>query len=275
MRSWVLVRAPAGVTVIDLLVRWPHTAVAVAALLMDVFDDLEAEHAQMEAMLEHLSLAQWSSPSDAAGWTVADVLLHLAQTEESVSLSAGLTGEATWSDGAEKVDDMVEQWVQRERDEPLAIFQRWTAACRLSVATLRSADPSRKIRWAAAPLKPTTLATTRIAEHWAHALDIATPLGIDYPDTHRLRHIAWLGYSTLPYAFAADGIEPQPVFVELTAPNGEKWTFGESSATTQICGSAAEFCRIGARRLTPADSSVVATGPMAAHALRVLRNYAI
>ena len=56
---------------------------------MDIFSDLEAEHAQLEAMLERLSPAQWSSPSGAAGWSVADVVLHLAQTEEAIPLSAG------------------------------------------------------------------------------------------------------------------------------------------------------------------------------------------
>lgn len=242
---------------------------------MDIFTDLEAELAQLEAMLEPLSAAQWLSPSDALGWNVSDVMLHLAQTEEAIPLSAGAPDEASWRDGDDTVDDMVEQWVRRERDEPFAIFERWKTAYRRAVTTLRTADPNRKLRWAAAPLKPATIATTRIAEHWTHALDIAVPLGLDYPDTDRLGHVAWLGYHTLPYAFGLEGIEPQPVFVELTSPTGTTWTFGRPSALTQIRGTAAEFCRIGARRLTPDDSNVVATGPLAVETLRVLRNYAL
>jgi hypothetical protein len=34
----------------------------------------------------------------------------------------------------------------------------------------------------------------RLAEHWAHGLDITWPLGIPFPDTDRLRHIAWLAH---------------------------------------------------------------------------------
>ena len=101
------------------------------------------------------------------------------------------------------------------------------------------------------------------------------PLGLDYPDTDRLRHIAWLGYNTLPYAFGLEGVEPQPVFVELTSPSGTTWTFGQPSAPTHVRGTAAEFCRIGARRLAPDDSNIVATGPVAVETLRVLRNYAV
>lgn len=241
---------------------------------MDIISDLEAEHAQLEAMLERLSAAQWSSPSGAAGWSVADVVLHLAQTEEAIPLSVGATDEAGWRDGDVSVDDMVAHWVEGERDDPSAIFERWKAARRRAVDTLRAADPERKLRWAAAPLKPATIATTRIAEHWAHALDIAAPLGIDYPDTDRLRHIAWLGCSTLPYALGLDGLEPHPVFVALTLPSGDTWAYGDPSTPDQIRGSASEFCRIGARRLAPADTAMVTAGPHATQALRVLRNYA-
>jgi uncharacterized protein (TIGR03084 family) len=243
-------------------------------VLVDVFTDLEAELAQMEAMLDRLTPDQWLSPSVAAGWSIADVVLHLAQTEEAIPLSVGAEDEAGWREGDEHVDEMVEQWVRRERDEPARIFERWRSAHRRSVATLRAAEPDRKVRWAAAPLKPATLATTRIAEHWAHAFDIAAPLGLDYPDTDRLRHVAWLGHSTLPYAFGLEGLEPQPVFVELTSPTGETWTFGDPSAPTHVRGPAAEFCRIGARRLMPEETSVVATGPAAEQTLRLLRNYA-
>lgn len=245
---------------------------------MEIFDDLEAELAQLEAMLASLSDEQWLSPSGATGWSVADVVLHLAQSEESIPLSASITTAAEWSADDTKVDDLVDQWVQRERDEPFTVFERWKVAHRRSVTTLRAANTAhadRKIRWAAAPLKPATLATTRIAEHWAHALDIAVPLALDYPDTDRLRHVAWLGYSTLPYAFGLAGIEPQPVFVELSSPHGETWTFGSPSARTQVRGTASDFCRVGARRLSRYDSGLAAVGPLADRTLELLRNYAL
>ena len=49
-----------------------------------VFDDLAAEQDRLAGILSGLDEAQWLSPSGAAGWTVADVVLHLAQSEESV-----------------------------------------------------------------------------------------------------------------------------------------------------------------------------------------------
>ena len=185
-----------------------------------------------------------------------------------------MLGEPRWRLRDEPMDEAVERRVRAERAAPLQVFERWRAARRAAVAALRAADRHRRFGWAAAPLKPTTLATTRLAEHWAHGLDITTPLGIDFPDTDRLHHIAWLGHATLPYAFALAGEAPGEVFCELLAPDGTIWDFGNRDAPSTIRGPASEFCRLGARRLRPEDTTLIGDGPCARTALAVLRNYA-
>jgi hypothetical protein len=45
----------------------------------------------------------------------------------------------------------------------------------------------------------------RLAEHWAYGLDITGPLRVEFPDTGRLRHVAWLAHRTLPYAMTLAG----------------------------------------------------------------------
>jgi uncharacterized protein (TIGR03084 family) len=245
---------------------------------MEILDDLVAEQDRLEAILASLDAAAWEAQSGAPGWTVADVVLHLAQTEEDV-VAAAAAAEATgrggeWRDRAEPLDAAIERRVRAERPAPQAAFERWRIARRAAVAALRAADPGRPLRWAAAPLKPPTLATTRLAEHWAHGLDITGPLEIDFPDTARLRHIAWLGHATLPYAFAVAGMTPGDVFCELDAPDGSTWRFGDPGAASSIRGPAGELCRVGARRLRPDETALVADGPHGATALAVLRNYA-
>jgi uncharacterized protein (TIGR03084 family) len=243
---------------------------------VSIFDDLEAEHDRLEAILDSLDETAWTSQSGAAGWTVADVVLHLAQTEEAVLASIGGTNltELRSVDGA-TLDEVMDSLVRAERTDPKLIFERWRVARRAALAGLRGADPQHPLPWAAAPLKPRALATTRIAEHWAHGLDITGPLGIPFPDTQRLQHIAWLAHRSLPYAFAFVGEQPHDVYCELTAPDGVAiWRYGDPDAASSITGSGAEFCRVGAQRLAADDSALVATGPHAATALRVLRNYA-
>ncbi|WP_436532806.1 maleylpyruvate isomerase family mycothiol-dependent enzyme [Actinoplanes sp. HUAS TT8] len=237
---------------------------------MDVIDDLEAEQDALAVVLDGLSAEDWRRPSAAAGWSVADVVLHLAQTEEAVA-----SGGVDWRRFGDTVDDGMNGMVGNDPAAPEQIYVRWQAARRASVATLRAADPSRPLPWVTNALKPRTLATTRLAEHWAHALDITEALGLDYPDTARLRHVAWLGHSTLPYAWRLAGLTPVPVNCVLTAPDGSRWEFGDAGAESMISGAAGEFCRVGAQRLAPEKSGLATAGPHGDQALRLLRTYAV
>ncbi|ADP81605.1 maleylpyruvate isomerase family mycothiol-dependent enzyme [Pseudofrankia inefficax] len=248
---------------------------------MGIFDDLEAELDSLDQVLAGLDQAAWTAPSAAAGWSVADVVLHLAQTEESVAetIAAGPAGTrppvgATADD--DPVDAAMDAWVRRERAEPGLVYARWRAARTASVAALRQADPDTPLTWVAAPLRPAVLATTRLSEHWAHALDITEPLAIPFPDTDRLRHVAWLAHRTLPYAFATAGEQAPPVRCELTAPDGVTlWAYGPPDASSVISGPAGAFCRVAARRLAPAAAGLTTRGTDAALALALLRTYAL
>jgi uncharacterized protein (TIGR03084 family) len=244
---------------------------------MTVFDDLGAEQERLEDILGELDEAGWMSPSGAAGWTVTDVVLHLAQSEESVAATASggdlRTGLGQAAGGT--VDERIDALVRAERAAPEVVFGRWQRARRAALDALRAADPDRPLRWVAAPVKPATLATTRLAEHWAHGLDITGPLGREFPDTERLRHVAWLAHRTLPYAMTLAGAQPGPVWCQLTAPDGVSvWEFGRPEAASAISGPAGDFCRVAARRLAPDSSRLTVSGPHGTTALSLLRTYA-
>jgi uncharacterized protein (TIGR03084 family) len=247
---------------------------------MTIFDDLQAEQDRLADILEGLDAAHWASPSAADGWTIADVVLHLAQSEEAVVASSAGTLPAPGTPGMTSrpqgltVDEFADHAVCAERSAtpPLA---RWQTARAAALAALRAADPGQPLRWVEAPLKPATLATTRLAEHWAHGLDIAGPLGLEYPDNERLRHIAWLAHRTLPYAMALAGLTAGPVACELTAPGeADVWRFGPPDAASVISGPAGAFCRVAAQRLDPGRSGLRASDETAGQAIRLLRTYA-
>jgi uncharacterized protein (TIGR03084 family) len=242
---------------------------------MTVFDDLAAEEEQLDDILAGLSQAQWLSESAAAGWSVADVVLHLAQSEEGVisSASGGVPQRIAAMAGG-SVDDRAARWVLAERAAPAVVFERWRQSRRAAMVALLAADPQWPLEWVAGPVKPSTLATTRLAEHWAHGLDITGPLGISFPDTGRLRHIAWLAHRTLPYALVRAGEPNAEVHCELTSPDGDTWSFGPAEAESSISGPAGAFCRVAAQRLDSGQSGLKATGPRGDTALRVLRTYA-
>lgn len=242
----------------------------------DVFDALEAQTDRLDEILRSLDEEQWAAPSLCPGWSVADVVLHLAQTEEGVV--ASIEGrDLPPVPGATTVDEVMEHYVRTERGAaPADLHARWDRARRHALDTLKNADPDKPLRWVTNPLRPRTLATTRLSEHWIHTLDIAEPLGIDTPDTDDLENVAWLAVKTLPYAFARAGRDDAPtVRAELTAPSGATWVIGPQDAECVITGPASQFLRIAARRIAPEDAAEVkAEGKNARDVLDLVRTYA-
>jgi uncharacterized protein (TIGR03084 family) len=242
---------------------------------MTVMDDFVAETLRLQGILGLLTQPQWQAESGADGWSVADVVLHLGQSDEAVAASADGADHRQDVAAAGTVDGWAARMVDAERTTPDLVFARWREARDTAVEALRAADPELPLPWVGGSMKPATLATTRLAEYWAHGLDITDPLGIDFPDTDRLRHIAWLAHRTLPYALSRAGEGPAAVRCSLTAPDEvTTWTFGPDDADSEITGSAGAFCRVAAQRLDPADSGLRAAGPHGAAALRVVRTYA-
>ena len=243
----------------------------------DVLAALQAQTDRLDRILTSLDSDQWSGPSLCRGWSVTDVVLHLAQTEEGVAATIKGSDLPARPASGGTVDEIIEHWVQLERGAPPAeAHARWNRARRAALEALRSADPDQPVTWVAAPLRPTTLATTRLSEHWIHTMDIAEPLGIANPDTDDIRHLAWLAVMTLPYAFELAGRgRPPKARAELRAPSGDDWVIGPEDAEVVITGSASEFVRVAARRLPANDvKDLSARGERSTEVLELIRTYA-
>jgi uncharacterized protein (TIGR03084 family) len=244
-----------------------------------------AETAALDAFLDGLSDDNWRHPSLCPGWTVSDVVLHLAQSEEGVIASfdhgnAGIPIEPYLAAAGPEVeggavDAIVEAAVTAERPlNPRDVLPRWRDAHAGVMDRFRSADASDRLNWISVPLSARTLATTRLSEHWIHSMDIREPLGDPAPDTDRLRFIARLAWRTLPYAFRDEGEAAPSVALRLEGPSGGTWTFGDDKADVTVEGAAGDWCRLAARRLRPSETSLRAEGPGAERVLELVRTYA-
>ncbi|WP_255670209.1 maleylpyruvate isomerase N-terminal domain-containing protein [Nocardia sp. JCM 34519.1] len=85
---------------------------------VDPFDGLAAEYQQVDQVLAALKPHEWSAPSAAAGWTVADTVLHLAQTEEFALASVRGTDADIPRRGELSVDEAMDLLVAAERGAP-------------------------------------------------------------------------------------------------------------------------------------------------------------
>lgn len=248
--------------------------------------DLAAQHAELRTLLVSLTPELWDAPSLCPGWSIADVVLHLAQTDELALGSAQGTMEvaakgAAWDlaavhFGAADVDEMAGTAVELQRGtDHAALLARWSAAAEALCATFARTDPKRPLPWVAGNLPARTLATTRLAEAWIHTGDVAHGAGVTLAPTDRLWHIARLAYRTLPYAFArAERTLTGGVALILDAPGGSRWEFVDGPPITTISGPAETFCLVAGRRRPGKTSGLSATGPDAEAVLDLVRTFA-
>jgi len=247
----------------------------------ELLEDLAAQHAELAGLLAGLDASGWAAPSRCAGWSVSDVVLHLAQTDEMAlaSLDGHLheylqTKAAAWAN-ASSIDDGAGLLVDAERGDPVeVVHQRWLASAAALRAALAARDPRDRVTWVAGELAVRTLATTRLSECWIHTGDVAAGLGVELPIPDRIHHIARLAWRTLPYAFAQAGrAMAGPVTFELAAPSGVTWTFGDGTGTV-VRGSASELCEVAGQRVAAGETGLTAEGPDGPAVLELVRTFA-
>jgi uncharacterized protein (TIGR03084 family) len=248
-----------------------------------VVEDLSAQHAQLRAILESLDEDQWGASTRCEGWDVADVVVHLAQTDEMALGSAQgryeevLAGLVQGLEPTGSIDEGVAAMVAKQKHFPLSeLRDRWSRAASNLVEVLDAMDLSTRVMWVTGELSARSMATTRLAEAWIHSGDIASALGIALEPTSGLRQIARLAWRTLPYAFTSAGRNMTgPVALNLTSPSGEAWDFvPEQTALTTISGPAIDLCNVASRRTDASTTSLRGVGPDASDVLALIRTYA-
>lgn len=248
-----------------------------------VLDALDEQLAELAALLAPLDEAASQQASRCEGWTVADVVLHLALTNEMAAASAqgrfdeSLAEMTAGLEAVGSVDDGAGAMVAQQRGGAWPdVLSQWQRSCAAMTSALADGDPRRRVQWVVGDMAARTLATTRLAETWIHTGDIAFGLGVVMPPADRLEHVARLAWRTLPYAFGREGRSLSgPVAFKLTGPGGGRWDFTpDEPAVTVIEGDAVELCLVAARRVPPSDTSLCGTGPDAAAVLELVRTWA-
>ena len=213
------------------------------AFSKQVLADLAAEGDALEAMVAPLDESGWRTPTPAAGWDVATQVAHLAWTDEVAAAAA--TDKEQWdaivtagmADPTGFVDDQALErrpGPARRAAGPLARGPPGAAG-----GPARHCPTGQKMPWFGPPMSPTSMATARFMETWAHALDVADALGIEPEPTDRIRHVAHLGVRTRNFSFGVQlrsSRRPRSSGSSCARPSGELWEWGPADAAQSVRG---------------------------------------
>jgi uncharacterized protein (TIGR03084 family) len=238
---------------------------------MDVSVDLVAEQDALDAVVAGLAPDRWQAPTPSPGWTVADQIGHLAYFDGTATLAmtdpdAFQTHRhellATFGDAAAVEAMTLGAFRAMRPDELLAAWRRGRAGLAAAAAVIA---PDARIDWYGPSMSKRSFLTARLMEAWAHGQDVVDAVGADRPATDRLRHVAQLGVITRGWSYRNRGsdVPDGDVRVELAAPSGDVWTWGDADLDDFVTGTAEDFCLVVTQRRHVDDTQLVTKGPLA------------
>ena len=156
------------------------------------------------------------------------------------------------------------------------LVAEWRARRAELAAEAADAAPDARIEWYGPSMGLRSFLTARLMEAWAHGQDVVDAVGATRPATDRLRHVAQLGVITRGWSYRNRGCEAPAaeVRVDLTAPSGATWTWGDDAAADRITGPAEHFCLVVTQRRHLDDTALVTTGAAAREWMEIAQAFA-
>jgi uncharacterized protein (TIGR03084 family) len=256
------------------------------ALFDGLCGDLADETADLVGHLERLHPDDWDIMTASEPWTIKDQVSHLAWNDEAVirAISDPEQFRRTRASSPAAIQAMVDQVITDNHDRDPADLLKWFQTARRDLlSTVSAVDPGSRMPWYGPDMSVTSKITARFMETWAHGFDIVGALSNakrSYEgrigETDRVRHVVFLGLQALPNAYSAQRKDApiKPVRLEVVSPSGAIWNFGKPQADNVVAGSAYELALLVTQRCHRADTSLIATGPVADEWLSIAQAFA-
>jgi uncharacterized protein (TIGR03084 family) len=218
--------------------------------------DLLAEYRELAALAESLTEEQWAARSEFYGWTPWDEIAHLCYFDATALQS--VTDPDVFVRDAARLNERFANGEQISGVARLAygglsgpaLLGQWRRLHEQLVDRLAALDPKARLPWYGPPMSARSFASARLMETWAHGQVIWDVVRRKRPATARLKHIAHIGVTTFGWTFVNRKL-PVPdakPYVELTAPDGARWTWGDASSADFVRGPAEDFCLLVTQR---------------------------
>jgi uncharacterized protein (TIGR03084 family) len=252
-----------------------------AATLPAMIADFVAETEALHQALRPASEADWRTLTTFKDWSVYDHVGHLCISDRA-ALAAVTRPDAFRAQSARRMALGLAPVAWRTRIAetfgPVSgaeLLGIWRADAAALAEALAAQEPRARLPWYGPDMHPLSFATARLMETWAHGRSAHDALGAVQQPTDRLRHICRLGFRTMGFAFMVRGmaIPAEPAQLELSAPDGAVWTYGEAGAANVVRGSAEDFCLVVCQCRNVADTALQVQGPVAAQWMAIAQYF--
>lgn len=234
-----------------------------------------AQRTDVLAFCDSLAPADWRMNSRAEGWSITDVVAHMASGCHALFSPKART--IMRGDDIEALnDEVVAAGRDRTQAQVLAEYRRWSRVFAAAIPAMVHTPLARsQVRMAELGRFPARiLPSALVFDHYTHlAYDMAPALGCSAPPPDANRMAAVLEWMTAVLANQLGAARPgwldRPLSITLAGPGGGSWRVEPSGAVTpghtepaaaHIAGVAVEFCEWGTKRADWRDRDVTLTG---------------
>ncbi|MEM6557318.1 MAG: TIGR03084 family metal-binding protein [Pseudomonadota bacterium] len=232
---------------------------------MQQAEDFRAESEALFGLLDGADATRFDEPTLFKDWTINAVLQHLhfwnqmagLQLTDEAELSRRL-GEVMRHEGGMRGFERAHFNEMGGRD----LLESWHEDVAHTADLFADADPRARLKWAGPDMSARSSITARLMETWAHGQEVYDHLGVERENADRIQNIVVLGVNTFGWTYKTrkqDPPGPMP-YLELTAPSGAVWTYGDESQTERVAGLAEEFCQVVTQTRNVADTDLIVTG---------------
>ena len=239
--------------------------------------DLVSEHDSLDQVVADVDASTWQLATDSPGWTIADQISHLQFFDERAALAMndpdafGIDRQHLVSSAPR--DLSVELGRQVSAGE---LLDAWRHSRRALIEAAMKVDPTVRVPWYGPSMAVKSFLTARLMECWAHGHDVAEAVGVQRSPSDRLKHVAHIGVGARAFSLLINQLpeDSRPIRVELTAPGGELWTWGDETSDQRVLGEALDFCLVVTQRRALSDSQLTVVGDSATTWMRIAQAFA-
>ena len=239
--------------------------------------DLASEQDSLDLVVADIDEATWQLATDSPGWTIADQISHLQFFDERAALA--MNDPAAFGVDRQHLISSAPRDLSVELGRQVSageLLDAWRQSRRALIEAAMKVDPTVRVPWYGPSMAVKSFLTARLMECWAHGHDIAEAVGVQRLPSVRLKHVAHIGVGARAFSLLINQLpeDSRSIRVELTAPGGELWTWGDETSDQRVLGDALDFCLVVTQRRALSDSQLTVVGDSATTWMRIAQAFA-
>ena len=153
-------------------------------MMQEILSNLVAEQQLLDQYLQSIPVRNWNTKTTYKNWDITAHVSYLAALEDLAHNALKKKGtDFNKYKGTKGLEKFEKEAIKKGNDmRPQDVIEWWRMSRASVIETLAKSSPGKKLTWWKNEIDCRTFAVTKLAETWAHSLDVYDAMKKDYED---------------------------------------------------------------------------------------------